>query len=82
MPVDHRDIVAQPLHLEGLGDARAHLPTVHVPPHRVHRRDDTQLGEDRWIAHVTGVQDLIYALERRVDLVAQQAVRVRDDADP
>jgi uncharacterized protein len=55
---------------------------VDISPHRVHRRDASQAAEHGGSANVAGVQDQLDALECGDGLGAQQAVGIRDQANP
>ncbi len=52
-----------------------------VAADRGHRRERVELGKDRGVADVAGVDDAIAAAEERHRLRSQQAMRVRHDPD-
>ena len=54
---------------------------IDVAPHGRHGGNRTELGENRRLADITGMDDVIRAAERSKSFGAKQAVRVRDDPD-
>src|SRR5947207_2733367 len=54
---------------------------IDVAPHDRHGGNRTELGENRRLADITGMDDVIHASERSKGFGTQQAVRIGNDPD-
>ena len=81
VPVHHDHGMAEPLELQGLRHLLLHRETIDIPKHRSHGRDHIELRKDRRVTDVASVEDFVDILERSVNLIAKQAVSIRDETD-
>jgi hypothetical protein len=80
--VRHDDVEAFQPELRHLGQPRPHVEAIGVAVHRRDGRDGLELRQQLQRAQVARVQDVVDAAEDVEHLGPQQAVRVRDDAEP
>src|SRR5680860_480288 len=78
---DHNRHTVQ-LHMRNLGNGRADIPIIRVPPHSCDRGDCPKLVEQIQRPNISRVKNVLNAFEPLEDLCAQESVRVGDDSDP
>ena len=80
--VQYEDRPARKLYELGVRVSAGPIAVVDVPPDRSDRRDPTQRRDDAGLTNVAAMDDVVDASQRTRRFRPQQAVRIRDDADP
>jgi hypothetical protein len=79
--VQHVNAASIQLDHLGLRQQGTRAASIYIPANRGDRSQLSKLVENRWIAHVAGVEDVFDAAKRLDGFGSQQAVRVGDDTD-
>jgi len=79
--MQHIDGRAAKFHDFGFWESSANSSTVDISSNSGQPRDCSQGIEDRRVSHISGMENMIHAIQCGHGLGSQQTVRVRNDAD-